>query len=158
VPSDVYQRLCGAARLILLNAIAISVATAHTDILEKPSRFEWFSPEYRNSEYPLIRLLTLLVNGQSLIGSKVMVVGVLSLEFEDTRLYLTKDSYTYHNIGNAIYLSLTPEQVAASKAMQGQYVEVSGTVVADRAAAIGGSVRLEQVKRVALGGPLLPRE
>ncbi len=56
-----------------------------------------------------MRLLTLLVDGRSLIGHRVMAVGVLSVEFEDITLYLDIDSYGYHNITNGLGLSLTEE-------------------------------------------------
>jgi hypothetical protein len=92
-----------------------------------------------------------------MINHKVTVVGVLSVEFEDVNLYLTKESYGYLNLSNAIALNLTTVQVSAIKAMQGKYVEVSGKVVADPSARLNGSVRIEEIARVSLGGPLVPR-
>lgn len=123
----------------------------------QPSRFEWVSENYRNRDYPLVRLITLLVDGSALIDHKVTVVGVLSVEFEDTKLYLTKDSYGYFDTSNALALTLTSAQVSATKAMQGRYVEVSGMVAADPSAMTNGSMRIVEIVRVALRGPQTPR-
>jgi hypothetical protein len=121
------------------------------------SRYEWRAPQFRPNDYPTVRLITLLVNGQSLINQKVTVTGVLSLEFEDTNLYLSKEAYRYLNTGNALSLTMTPSQQAASKGLQGQYAEISGTIAADPAALIRGSIRITSITRIALGGPIEPR-
>jgi hypothetical protein len=143
---------------IVSSALALTPASAEKAVQQESSRFEWVSKDYRNAAYPLTRLINLLVKGSSLIDRKVTVVGVLSVEFEDVNLYLTKEAYAYLNVSNAVALNLTTAQVSAIKAKQGQYVEVSGKVVADPSARVDASVRIEEITRVALGGPMVPRQ
>lgn len=121
------------------------------------SKYEWVSPEYHSRDYPVVRLLSLLVDGRPLVASKATVSGVLSTGPGEIRLYLTKEALEYSDITNSVAIGLTSMQVDAVKALRGNYVLISGTVVDDPSALVAGSVRIEKVVRATLGGPVVPQ-
>lgn len=118
---------------------------------------EWKSREFRVSDYSDTRLLSALENGTRLENRKVTLVGVLSVDFEDTRLYLTKEAYGYLIDSSAINLSLTDVQIRACQKMQGKYVAVSGILIQDPASRLVGSVRLTMIQRIVIDAPSMPR-
>ena len=119
--------------------------------------FEWRSTNYKSGAYPSVRLLALLVDGRALLNRNVTVVGVLSIAHEDTRLYLSKEDYGFYNTSNSIYLSLGTQE-SALKSLQGRYVQISGKIVEDGSSLFPNGVRISDVARVVLGGPLRPRQ
>jgi hypothetical protein len=152
----VFARTACSVAIVVVGAFFGRVAATHAADSQS-NRFEWRAAEYRGGAYVPARLLNLLVTGKALLGANVSVSGVLSLDFEDTRLYLTKEDYEFYNTANSIHLTLTKEQVGASAHLQGTYVEVSGRVVEDGSEPFPNSVGITDVKRLILQGPLKPR-
>lgn len=71
-------------------------------------------------------MIWLLTDAQAYAGKEIQVSGYLSVEFEDTRLYLNCASYRYLESTNSITVSLDDDSYEKLKKLQGSYVSAVG--------------------------------
>jgi hypothetical protein len=90
--------------------------------------------------------MQLLSNPVSLDRRAVRVIGVLSVEFEDHRLYFSKEFYEAFFPQYAIELRLPSGAVAPSKRFQGKYVVVEGTFRAQVDAMSNGAIEVTSLE------------
>lgn len=127
------------ALLILLPIIASPAEV-------KVSASGWSSE--RSHDAPAMRttLMQLLSNPVPLDRHAVRVIGVLSVDFEDHRLYFSKEFYDAFLPQYAIELRLPSGAAAASKRFQGKYVVVEGTFKAQVDAMSSGAIEVTSLE------------
>lgn len=94
-------------------------------------------------------MIQLIANPEQYDGSPIRVIAFLNLEFEGTALYLHREDYEKSLASNAIWISLTDQQVNSSKKLSRGYVLVEGVFRAKDRGHLGmfsGSV--ERVTRI----------
>jgi hypothetical protein len=107
------------------------------------------SASARPSEVRDISMIQLIANPQQYDGSPIRLIAFLNLEFEGNALYLHREDYEKSMPSNAIWISLTDQQLNKSKKLSGGYVLVEGTFRAKDRGHLGifaGSV--ERVTRI----------
>lgn len=93
----------------------------------------WSTPLSFNASPSVTTLLQLLTNPLPYDQRRIRVTGVLSVEFEDNRLYFSKEFFEAFYPQYAIDLRLPSGAVKASNRFQGKYVAVEGTFRVDSA-------------------------
>jgi len=71
-------------------------------------------------------LINLIATPERYDGKMVSVVGFLSVESEDVRLYLSRDDYRYNIAGNGIYIDANKEVTRDIESKDGHYVQIAG--------------------------------
>lgn len=98
------------------------------------------------------RLIALIADGSRFLGKQVTITGVLSVEFEDERLYLSREHYLHLITDNSIRVDLPKLDDKLARCLQGQYVNIYGTIARDEASAGTGSVIMMDLRRIAVAG------
>jgi hypothetical protein len=107
------------------------------------------SASARPSEIRDVSMIQLIANPQQYDGSPIRLIAFLNMEFEGNALYLHREDYEKSMPSNAIWISLTDQQLNKSKKLSGGYVLVEGTFRAKDRGHLGmfaGSV--ERVTRI----------
>ncbi|WP_241279574.1 hypothetical protein [Chryseobacterium cucumeris] len=75
-----------------------------------------------------LSIISLIANAESYIEKKVMLKGFLNLEKHDTSIYLSKEDYINFNTKNAIFLSLSIDDMNRLEIgkMSKKYVSIIG--------------------------------
>jgi hypothetical protein len=116
-------------KLVLLLAIVLlpPIASAAEPLSE--TNAGWSVSSSFDAPPTEVTLLQLLTNPSPYNGRYVQVMGVLSVEFEDNRLYFSKEFYDVFYPQYAIDIRLPKKALAASRRFQGKYVMLQGTFV-----------------------------
>jgi len=121
------------------------------------SKGAWEATGFFVQDYPEARLLAVLVTPERYIGKKVTLTGVLSLDFEDRRLYLSKDEYAHALFSNALSLQMTDALERDLKFAHGKYAEVSGRLIKETTGIRGPSAIMVDIRRVLVVESVEPR-
>lgn len=108
-----------------------------------------FAASAKSTEIRDVSMIQLIANPEQYDGSPIRVIAFLNLEFEGTALYLHREDYEKSLASNAIWISLTDQQVNSSKKLSRGYVLVEGVFRAKDRGHLGmfsGSV--ERVTRI----------
>jgi hypothetical protein len=107
------------------------------------------SASARSAEIHDVSMIQLIANPEQYEGLPVRLIAFLNLEFEGDALYLHREDYQKSILSNAIWISLTKQQVGSLKKLSGGYVLVEGIFRAKDRGHLGmfaGSV--EQITRI----------
>jgi hypothetical protein len=112
----------------------------------KVSASGWSSERSYNVSAMRTTVLQLMTTPTPFDGRTVRVVGVLSVEFEDHRLYFSKEFYDAFLPQYAIELRLPKGAEAASTQFQGKYVLVEGTFRIESGTASNGLIEVTSLE------------
>ena len=96
-----------------------------------------------------VSMIQLIANPQQYDGTPIRLIGFLNLEFEGNALYLHREDFEYSMPTNAIWISLTDQQLISSSKLSGGYVVIEGIFSAERRGHFGMfSGSIEKITRL----------
>lgn len=132
------------AILAMAALILLPITAAPAEV--KVSASGWTSERSYDTPAKRTTVMQLLSNPVPFDRRAVRVIGVLSVDFEDQRLYFSKEFYDAFFPQYAIELHLPGGAVAASKRFQGKYVVVEGTFRAQVDAMSNGAIEVTSLE------------
>ncbi len=82
--------------------------------------------EFEYNDYEYVSMINIIATPEKYDGKMIYVEGILSLEFEDERLYFSKETYKNWITQSSVRVRLSGEMKKSFKYMQGEYAIIIG--------------------------------